>query len=387
MAAPLKVAFDLPFAEALAQATSRAKGLRLADEYYHQLPIEKRSQAFTVSYLSSLDQVQTVLDRLTHQLAHGGSLASFQKWAKEQDFSLSKAHLETIYRNGVQTAYNAGHWRRFEEDADHRPYLMYDAINDGRTRPAHKAMDGIIKPVGDAWWATHSPPCGHRCRCRLVNLTREQAEKRGGETLNPPTDARADKNWGSKPKAWSERLEQIETEKLAKAHPALRAVAKEVMDNGGMKTLTNTQKADFAQWATVVLVEGYRAQHQFKPVGYLPERVLADADVQALELQSDEIEISDFLLRHGMRQAKTGRGAALSVEQMAILPEMLESARWFYDSSHGNIIAVSVMDDSERLVKMVVHINYQRRKELHNAVVTTGIIQSADIKAPWYREI
>jgi uncharacterized protein with gpF-like domain len=30
---------------------------------------------------------------------------------------------------------------------------MYDAINDGRTRPAHRTMDNHIAPIDDPIWA------------------------------------------------------------------------------------------------------------------------------------------------------------------------------------------------------------------------------------------
>lgn len=156
----LSIAFDLPFDQAIAAA--RQRRVTLPGTFY-ALPAEKRAQAFTVSGLAALDQVQGVLDELGRQLQAGGTLRDFQRWAAAQDLGLPRHRLETIYRNGVQQAYNAGHWRRFEEDAQARPYLMYDAINDSRTRPAHSALDGVIRPVGDAFWQTHSPSLGHRC--------------------------------------------------------------------------------------------------------------------------------------------------------------------------------------------------------------------------------
>ncbi len=40
---------------------------------------------------------------------------------------------------------------------------MYDAINDNRVRPSHLAMDGIIRPVDDPFWAKNAPINGYRC--------------------------------------------------------------------------------------------------------------------------------------------------------------------------------------------------------------------------------
>jgi SPP1 gp7 family putative phage head morphogenesis protein len=178
----ISFAFDLPFPEAIAQLEGR--GVVLPEAYYNDLPADARRVAFSVSGLARLDQVQSVLDRLCEHLEDGGTLATFQKWAAEQDWSLPKHRLETIFRNAVQTAYNAGHWRHFEDAKDARPYLMYDAINDSRVRPSHLALDGVIRRVDDPFWRTHSPPLGHRCRCALLSLSESQAQDRS----NPGND-------------------------------------------------------------------------------------------------------------------------------------------------------------------------------------------------------
>lgn len=156
----VKIDFDADFDAQVAQA--RAQRVLLPQEFY-RLAAEKRALAFTVSGLARLDQAQAVADALAKFQAEGGTFEDFRKWALQQDWSLPRHRLETVYRNAVQTAYMAGHWRRFDEAKDDLPYLMYDAINDSRVRPSHLAMDGVIRPVDDPFWRTHTPPLGHRC--------------------------------------------------------------------------------------------------------------------------------------------------------------------------------------------------------------------------------
>lgn len=193
----LKLGLDMPFKAAIDAAEKRRS---LMPGTYYELPAEMRAQAFTVSGLTAIDQVQAVLDELKRTLDKGGTLKDFKRWAASNEAGILPGHrLETIFRNGVQQAYNAGHWRRFEQDQDERPYLMYDAINDSRTRPAHRALDGVIRPVGDAFWRTHSPALGHRCRCRLLSLGADEARARGGVTQNPPAEGQPDPGWGAKP--------------------------------------------------------------------------------------------------------------------------------------------------------------------------------------------
>lgn len=132
--------------------------------------------------------------------------------------------LETIFRNAIQSAYGAGHWRRFEETKDDQPYLMYDAVNDSRTRPSHRALDGIIRPVDDPFWLTHSPPLGHNCRCTLIQLDAEQAEarSRNGRGLNQPETPEMrpdDEGWGRKPTRWGGTLQGIIRERQSACLP------------------------------------------------------------------------------------------------------------------------------------------------------------------------
>ncbi len=218
---PVKIPFDAPPSEQIAAA--RSQRVILPDAFY-RLPAEKRAQAFAISGLARLDQVQRVADEFARMQAEGGTLAEFQKWAKTQDWSLPRHRLETVYRNAVQQSYNAGHWRRFEETAADRPYLMYDAINDSRVRPSHLALDGVIKPVGDAYWNTHSPQLGQRCRCVLRSLDADEAREKGGVTQNPPAEGVADKGWGAKPTDGFAGVRQAVDGRLSKC-PAMFAAS------------------------------------------------------------------------------------------------------------------------------------------------------------------
>ncbi len=181
---PLSIGFDVPFKDAIAAMVAR--GVVLPDEYYGKLQGIARQKAFSIAGIANLDQLTAVSESLKANMAAG---KSFNQWKKEQaviDLGLPKHRLDNIYRTNLQGQYMAGKWQNFIEFKDSRPYLMYDAINDSRVRPAHLALDGIIRPVGDAFFATHSPPCGFRCRCSLVSLSAKQAHDRSpaGKGLN-----------------------------------------------------------------------------------------------------------------------------------------------------------------------------------------------------------
>lgn len=210
---PFSIAFDLSFAEAIAQARSR--GAVLPDEFYNKLQAEARTQAFSVSGLTSLEQIQSVLDGLTQAIETGQTFGEWQKAASADLGTLTPWRRETIFRTGVQTAYNVGRTVQQRENAGRRPYYMWDAINDSRTRPAHHAMSGYIAPISDPIWSRWSPPAGFNCRCTRITLTAAQASARGYGSKEQP-DVQPDDGWGyEKADYQGAMLEKLLLEKVA----------------------------------------------------------------------------------------------------------------------------------------------------------------------------
>lgn len=189
--------FSLPFAEAVEAAKRR--GVLLPEAYYQQLPESMRSLAFSISGMTQASQIQAVLDSMNQAMLSGGD--SYEQWkahAVTQGWQLTKNHLDIIARNHIQTAYQAGHWRQIQETKGQFPYLRYNAVNDGRTRPSHRAMHGVTLAADDPFWQTHAPPNGHRCRCTVIQMTAEQAKERG-ITRRVPRGATVDPGWNHHP--------------------------------------------------------------------------------------------------------------------------------------------------------------------------------------------
>jgi hypothetical protein len=55
---------------------------------------------------------------------------------------------------------------------------------DGRTRDAHRALNGKILRHDDPFWRSYYPPNGWGCRCRVVALSRVEAEQKGVKINN-----------------------------------------------------------------------------------------------------------------------------------------------------------------------------------------------------------
>ena len=179
----------------------------LPDTYYGKFQGLQRQQAFSIAGITSLSQLEQVRDSLTDSIKNG---TSFQAWKtdilKNGTLDLPDYRLENIFRTNVQSNYNRGRWEQGQETIDMRPYYMYDAVNDSRTRPSHFAMDGVIKLKTDPFWNEHAPLNGYNCRCRLISMSEAQAQRRSGtgKGLNKPVfydDMRPDKGWDYNPGA------------------------------------------------------------------------------------------------------------------------------------------------------------------------------------------
>lgn len=198
-------AFDLAPAEAL--AFFQAKGLKATFAWQDMLG-DEHDVAFTVAKMMDTDLLATVQGKLEAAIASGSSLRDFKReliptlqaagwWGKKDMVDPltgavvkaqlgSASRLETIFRTNIQSAYAAGRWEQIDANARTAPWLLYDAVDDFRTRPEHAAMDGTVLPVTDKWWKTHHPPNGWNCRCGVVQLSDAELAEYGLAPKRPP---------------------------------------------------------------------------------------------------------------------------------------------------------------------------------------------------------
>lgn len=183
-----------------AVAFFRSKGYRITDEW-HDMLTHAHAKAFTVARAQNIDVLAAIRGELDNALANGVTRQQFQKnltphlqklgwWGKTvnaagDEIQLGSPHrLNTIYRANMQSAYNAGRYRRHLERADIAPYWQYTAIQDSHTRPAHQALHGKVFRYDDPIWQTIYPPNGWGCRCSVRALTAKQLEREGLKAQN-----------------------------------------------------------------------------------------------------------------------------------------------------------------------------------------------------------
>jgi SPP1 gp7 family putative phage head morphogenesis protein len=119
-------------------------------------------------------------------LDENGKLVPFNKYAlavKAIDKTYNKNYLAAEYDLALQSAQQAEHWQRIQEEKDLFPFLQYNAILDGHETQLCNSLDGIIKPVDDPFWNTRFPPNHWRCRSVVDPLADDE-----NDTTETPKD-------------------------------------------------------------------------------------------------------------------------------------------------------------------------------------------------------
>jgi SPP1 gp7 family putative phage head morphogenesis protein len=170
------------------------KGMKISFDW-HEVLDDAHNRAFTVAKAMKLDILQDLRDGVSKAMDEGLTFRDFQKnleptlrakgwWGYKEVLNKatgelrmaqlgSPRRLEIIYEQNVQSIYSAGRYRSQMDFAKSRPYWMYVAVMDMRTRPTHAAMNGQIFRYDDEIWNSFYPPLDFRCRCRVRALDEE----------------------------------------------------------------------------------------------------------------------------------------------------------------------------------------------------------------------
>jgi hypothetical protein len=206
-------AFDHPPAEV--QRYFDAKAIKPSFDW-RDFSFDEHATAFTVAKSAGYDILGDVKQALSKAIRERQDYAEFARgleptlkakgwWGKARQVDPltgeerivqlgSPRRLQTIYWANVNSAYAAGEWERIERTKRVLPYLQYLHTTAEHPRPQHLAWVGTILPVGDAWWATHYPPNGWGCQCRVRQLSDAEAERFGYVADDPDEPA----NFGTK---------------------------------------------------------------------------------------------------------------------------------------------------------------------------------------------
>lgn len=407
-------ALDLPPEEAL--KFFRGKGLT-ASFNYQDVVREEHAMGFTVAKMTDLDllaDTRTAVDKAlaegqTFEQFRGGLMPTLQArgwWGRqvvtdpetgaETVAQLgSSRRLQTIFQTNLSTSYAAGNWAQVEENAKEAPYLMYDAILDDRTRPEHRAWDGTVLRYDDPWWGSHTPPCGYNCRCSVVQLSGDEAKRRGLQTdlPAPPSPTRevvnsrtgevsqvpvgVDPGFDYNPGKLTRdaRSAQVFAEKVAGTDAELGAAAYYQMRS----TVQPSVETLFAAWVRTVFKAKFddgaggqvvAPQRRWQIAGAMHPRDVAFLKAKGLAPVTAEIAIEDRLLLNPKQGRHAARGNALSTADWEKLPRAFSNPdAVLFDTSDGKLLYIYGFGDPK--MKAVISPDLQTKlpKRTLNSVV------------------
>lgn len=201
MPEPVDLGYAATLPNEAAIAYFRSKGYVLTWSW-RDMAEEAHALAFTVAKSAGFDVLGDIKGALETALAEGQTFRTFANdelvntlrrkgwWGRRFDPETGEAvqlgsyrRLKTIFTTNIRTARAAARYQAMKANARARPYWMYDAVNDSRTRPSHAALDNLVFRHDDPFWQTHFPPNGFNCRCVVRALTRNEVRNRGLEVL------------------------------------------------------------------------------------------------------------------------------------------------------------------------------------------------------------
>lgn len=171
------------FAEAIRAFRARVP---MTKDEWDDLDEAEREYSFTVAGAAQADLVTDVYEAVGRAIEDGTDFDDFkgaigdsleESWGGEEP-----GRLDTIFRNGVQGAYNAGRYEAATAPTvkAERPYWRFDAILDKDT------TEDICRPIAEAhvilsadhpWWQGHYPPLHYNALAEGTPILTKDGEK------------------------------------------------------------------------------------------------------------------------------------------------------------------------------------------------------------------
>ena len=200
MPEPVAAIFRQPFPEQLAAFRNRLQTLQPTtkwDDVWQQ----QHDSAFMVAGAMKADLLADLAAAVDRSIAEGTGLEAFRKdfrsivekhgwhgWTGEGTAGGEAWRTRTIYRTNVRTSFMAG--RHAQLVKGNFKYWVYRHGGSLEPRLHHLAWDGLILPADHPFWATHYPPNGWGCSCRVFGARTIAGAKRlgGNPAVKLPDD-------------------------------------------------------------------------------------------------------------------------------------------------------------------------------------------------------
>lgn len=420
-------AVDLAYAARLppkeAVSYFRAKGHNVTWNWYEQLT-DAHARAFTVAKAVRLDVLNTIRDEVDRAVHDGITRQEFTRtlaprlqklgwWGKQvivdtegnaKEIELgSPRRLATIYNVNMRTAYNSGRYAQMMNNVEDYPFWQYVAVMDGRTRPEHAALNGLVFRYDDPFWKTHYPPNGWNCRCRVRALSAERMKALGlkvsygasfvhthdvdagidettGEIFrtesttfdNGRVKMTPDVGWSYNPGSAAFGTDQTLIRKVIETRDTqLREQVIQSLNNSRERQLA------FSVWAKRTLASG-RASDAVQTLGFMSESVAAMVRARAGAEPARLLAITEKSLSDAVSAADP-KLSDTDVQQLPALMAQPQAVLW--DSARKVLLYVTPPDDAGQQIVIRTEPAVKKGSDLLDQVVSLSRVSLSSLQS------
>ena len=406
------------------------KGFRITKDW-REMWEDAHAKAFTISKMTDAELLKDTKGLLDNALKEGWSAQKTQRemtnmfksrgwWGKqkivdengeEKEIQLGSPHrVRTIYKQNMQSAYNAGRYLQLLEDVDFAPYFVYNSILDESTRPSHRALHGKVYRYDDPVWASIFPPNGWGCRCFVKSLSEREVERKGikveqsgdnlrykevivnkdtGETKQVAVltvedlsgkviDFSPDAGWSSNAGKAAWNLDVL-------AYDAVEGLPQELKDKfiSEMAQNIHTHKA-YESFILSAIANGLRSQGLEQTVSWFTPQIISAINKENISLQTPIVVMQDNRVGHIIGQVKADKQVINKTQLINMYQIINKPDETYIDINDNNLIFLKKLSsdeivDNRDVIKVVIKLARLKKGNPVNYVATAGRVNSVTI--------
>lgn len=227
-----------------------------------------------------------------------------------------------------------------------------------------------MRPIDDPFWNEHRPGDRWNCKCDLSSTDDPVTEIPDFTRKDNPHPG-LDNNPGKDGKLFSDTHPYI-----ANAYPGAKKAVERLMGK-----LDAVREAEESIRGIIEQIETGYTQGISVIIGNLSEDVRQFLLKKGIELQTDEVYMTDKQIQHALRTVKQNAGKSVTAEQLVAFPSLMGKCEVYWDKQKRNIQFIT--RQGNEVQKFVVELNYRTKiwgvKKTVNAFITAGIIEERNL--------
>lgn len=399
------------------------KGYKITTDWREMLE-DAHAKAFTISKMTDVELLKDTKSTLEKALNEGWGSKKTQReltnmfksrgfWGKktiidengkEKTVQLGSPYrVRTIYKQNIQSAYNAGRYLKQLQNVDFAPYFQYICVLDEATRPEHRALHGKVFRYDDGIWASLYPPNGWGCRCTVRSLSERELQRlkvevetsdkylsykdvvvndKTGETrqvavfktkdlagkiLTMQTDA-----------GWSSNVGKNAWEIDVLAFNSIKDLPQKTKDKfiSDMALNIHSQKV-YSNFVKDVIKSGLKAKGLEQTVTWLQPQMLTKLNKEKVNINTPIVVMQDSRIGHIIGDVKTTK-QKISDKQLEELYDIINNPDAIYlDYSKPDTTGIIYIRnlDKNKCIKVCIKLNKFKSKTPVNYISTAGIVE------------